>query len=224
MTPIKGLIGLGGGSSSILVSSGETTLPPAPTGIYGPFPDTSTSLNASNSTNVTNIFFRRTILGFTYTYNEITANGTNALAGGGTINALSFYQTNAPVYRPLPNYAVAMMHMPSGSTSSTNPTLSGSGRADFTTVRSQHSFNPSSTNTYITISFSSNFVYDGESALGFIFAWGQCPTNYSSSGISRISNTGTMYYTWTDSAGTYLVTDTASSTRSYRPCLRLHVP
>ena len=224
MSPLRGMSGMGGGSSSILVSGGETTPASAPTGIYGPFPDTSTSVNGNTSDNVTNIWYRRSLLGFTYTYNEVTANGTNALAGGGTINALSFYQTNAPANRPLPNYAVAMMHMPSSSTSSTNPTLSTTGRTNFTTVRSQHSFNPSSINTYITISFSSDFVYDGESALGFIFAWGQCPTSYNRSGQSRISNTGTMYYSHSDSSGTYLVTNSGTSTRSYRPCLRLHVP
>jgi hypothetical protein len=223
MTPIQGLIGLGGGSSSLLVA-GSGELPPAPAGIYGPFPDSSTSLNASIGTNITNIFFRRSLIGFTYTANEITANGTNALAGGGTISAISFYQTNAPLYRPLPNYAIAMVHMPSNSSSSTNPASTSTGRTNFTTVRSQHSFYPSSTNTYIQVNFSTNFNYDGTSALGFIFAWGQSPTSYNSSGISRISNTGTMYYAWTDSAGTYLVTDTnTNATRTYRPAIRLHV-
>jgi len=206
------------------VSAGGGRPSPAPAGIYGQFPDSSLFSNGTTSPNITNIWFRRSIIGFTYTYAEITNNGTNPLAGGGIISGLSFYQTNAPQYQPLPNYAVAMMHMPSNSTNSANPTLSNSGRTNFTTVRSPLNFSSGySVNIDISIAFTTNFVYDGTSALGFIFAWGQCPVNYNASGSSRISNTGNSHYAWTDAGGSWTVNDTASNLLSYRPCLNLNV-
>lgn len=197
---------------------------PASAGVYGQFPDSSTSSNSTSGINITNNWYRRCYLAFTYTYNELTNNGTNELTGGAEFSALKFVQTGIPTYRPFPNYAIAMMHMPSNSANTANPSLTTSGRTNFTVVTNPFSFNAYFTGTY-TISFNTPFSYNGTDAIGFIFAWGQTNTNYSQSGQSYKSDTGTTHYTRTDSSGTYFVTETnvTTSTVSYRPALSLVV-
>ena len=215
----------GSTSGEILAETGNLTIGDAATpsnpcgsGTYTIF--TSTTTNGTTSANIMNAYYRRHIIGFCYSASEL-ASANSCFSGGATISGLSFYISN-PVsssYSPYPNYAIAMCHVPGGSNTS-NPTSTSITRNNFTTVRSTHSASFTSSGTK-TISFTSNFSYNGTDALGIIFAWGQVPTGYSSDGQSRIQSSGRMYYTRTDSSGSYNVFNSASSYMTYRPRIDL---
>lgn len=198
-------------------------LTPSIAGVYGPFPEASTLVNGSEDTNITNIFWRRRLIGFTLTYDELTSGDNSVLSGGATITGLSFFQTDPPRRRPLPDYAIAMMHMPSDSSNEANPTLTTTGRTNFTTVKNPHSFDPSAVNELVTVEFDNNFQYDGSSAIGIIFAWGQCPVSFDNSGRSYLSLTGKMYRLTSDSPGAFLVTDSTTIFDSSRPVINFIV-
>ena len=103
-----------------------------------------------------------------------------------------------------------MMHISSG-TNTTNPTnLGGLSSSNVTDVKSQHNYDATASG-YHEMTLDNNFTYNGSDAIGFIFAWGQCPTNWSGDGQSRLMPDGTLYASRVDSSGTYTVTSTASS-------------
>ena len=210
----------GSTSGEILAETGNLTIAdaaasnPCGSGTYTIF--TSTTTNSTSGPNIMNIWYRRHLIGFCYTASELAA-ANSCFSSGATISGISFYISNptSSSYNPYPSYAIAMCHVPNGSNTS-NPTSSSITRNNFTTVRSAGSQYFTSSGTK-TISFSTNFSYNGTDALGFIFAWGQVPTGYSSDGQSRIQSSGRMYYARTDSTGSYNVFNSASSYQTYRP-------
>ena len=165
--------------------------------------------NGASSPGIINIFYRRSIVMFSYTSSELRGALNNRTSG--QIMGLRFYVVSQPTYQPLPNYAIGMK----------NGSFSGNpGNTGYTIVKpaASESFSTGTTKTFL---FTNPFVWTGGD-LAFAFAWGQCPTNYHSSGQTYITN-GTLYYTWTDSSGTYVInTDSAGSTSSNaRPVLQL---
>ena len=130
------------------------------------------------------------------------------LISGSVISKLRWYAEN-PVgssYSPLPNYAIRMMHISNG-TINTNPTNLGSlSSSNVTDVKAQHNYDATPSG-YHEMTLDNNFTYNGSDAIGFIFAWGQNPTNYQSDGVSRLMPDGIVWATRTDTGGTYTVTD-----------------
>ena len=158
-----------------------------------------------------NNYYRRYVFKIILTAAELQAAGW--WSGPVTIRRISFYVVNQPTYQPYPSYTVGML----------NTTLAVG--SDFTTgitiVRNaaSTSFTASQRNN---LTFDTAFTWDGVNNLGIAFAWGQSPTNWSSSGVVESNGSGSSRYSLTDSAGTYLVTDAASSSVGGRPCIRLH--
>lgn len=171
---------------------------------------TSTTVGGTRRPGPLNIYYRRHIFAFTYTASELSSFD---IVSGSVISKLRWYAENpiASSYSPLPNYAIRMMHISSG-TNTTNPTnLGGLSSSNVTDVKSQHNYDATPAG-YHEMTLDNNFTYNGSDAIGFIFAWGQNPTNYQSDGTSRLMPDGTLYASRSDSAGTYLVTNTASGT------------
>jgi hypothetical protein len=178
----------------------------------------SSTTNSGNTTPVPgNIYYRRMIIAYTISAASI-ATVISGAAGGFTISGLGWYQsrTVSASYSPLPNFAIAMCHM-SGGTANTNSS-SSTGRADFTTVLNQSNFDITATGKR-RVAFNTNFNYNGTDALGIIYAWGQCPTNWTSNGPLCYTATtpGSVYYSRSDSTGTYVVTNSANSSTGTRP-------
>jgi len=171
---------------------------------------TSTTVGGTRRPGPLNIYYRRHIFAFTYTASELASFD---IISGSVISRLRWYAEN-PVgssYSPLPNYAIRMMHISNG-TISTNPTNLGGGQtsSNVTDVKAQHNYDATPSG-YHEMILDNNFTYNGSDSIGFIFAWGQNPTNYQSDGTSRLIGSGIIWSTRTDSAGTYTVTDLASS-------------
>ena len=170
---------------------------------------TSTITTSTTTPYPANAYYRRYILAFTYTASELAALD---IINGSVISKLRWYVFNPPPSdrSPFPNYAIRMMHIGSG-TNTTNPTnLGGLSSSNVTDVKAQHNY----TNTtvgYTEMTLDNNFTYNGTDAIGFIFAWGQIPTNWISDGQGDRLSDGTLYYGRTDGVGTWLVTNTASS-------------
>jgi len=162
-----------------------------------------------------NIYYRRRCIVTTYTSAEIEASvrGTSA-----TFSKLRFWCAQQPTNQPLPNYAIGMKYTSLDQTGNSSASLGG---ASFTTVFPQTSTS-FTTGTYEEFSFSTTFTWTSGNNVAIAMAWGQCPTNYSSTGKSQIG-TGTVYHAQTDSAGTYLVTDSCPSSVTYRTSIQLYV-
>jgi hypothetical protein len=170
-----------------------------------------TGTNGTTSTNIANIYFRRSIMMWVYSAAEMqAAMGSSS----GSISGLRFFINQQPLYQPLPAYAIGMKN---GSFGSSSP-----GNTGYTIVKPQgdESF---TVNTNKEFTFSSNFSWSGGD-LAVIFAWGQVQPTWNASGQSAIGS-GTMWYVWTDSAGTYVInTDNPTATRSWRPVLQFNRP
>lgn len=204
---------------------GYGTVSGIPPGTYDFFNTTTT--NGTTTPNMNNIYYRRHCLAFTYTAAELQQ-ATGWIPGvTGTIGALEYYATN-PVsssYSPLPNYSIALCHLPVGSTdNTTNPSLTTVGRFGVTTVKNAHSHNITLTGWRL-INFDTNFNYNGTDNLGILVGWGQCPTNWTSDGQAYTTNSGTLYFARTDSSGSYNpTTQYANQFRTNaRPRIRLTI-
>jgi len=176
------------------------------------------STHGAGETSVFNIWYKRTLFAYTITQSELENMG---IFDGATIDGIRWWMTNAPVNRPYPSYQVALCNMPSNTTQY-NPTIS-SNRNSFSSVISTQNWDVGSSVpkwTGWSQSTFSSFSYTGGN-LGIIVAWGAV-SNYNQSGICSTTS-GTSWYSWTDSAGTYSTSNTASSTRSYRPRTSLRV-
>jgi hypothetical protein len=163
--------------------------------------------------NICNIYYRRRVFVATYSAAEVTA----ALGGltSGTISGMRFSVTGQPANQPLPTYAIGMKN----TTNSPTTNNSGSTGGTFTTVKTQAS-ESFTTGQVKTFNFTTPFAWNGQN-LAISWAWGQCPTGYSSTGENPIG-AGTSYHAYVDDAGTYLVTDTAGTAASYRPVIQLY--
>ena len=177
---------------------------------------TSTSTHPNTSANIMNLWYRRSVIAYTYTAAELSGYG---LITGSVISKLRWYVTDpAPsAYQPMPNYAITMEHIGSA-TSSSNPTqISG---ANLTTVKNQHGLTQTTVG-YHEVTLDNTFTWNGTDGIGFVHAWGQVPTGYVRDGISYVQP-GNVYFTRTDGAGTYPVSQSVTSTYSnQRPVVEL---
>jgi hypothetical protein len=157
-----------------------------------------TGSNAATAAGIVNNYYRRYIVMFSYSVEEMQALlGTSNV----TIYGLRYFVNSAPTNQPYPNYAVGMKNGSLGI--STNP---GSGGYNIVSLPKSESFTASS---YKEIIFDNPFVWVASGGLSIAVAWGQSPTNYSSTGTSRVSG-GTIFYNRTDAGGAYSInTDTA---------------
>jgi hypothetical protein len=167
----------------------------------------------NTSANICNIYWRRRVFVATYSAAEVSA----ALGGltSGTISAMRFSVTGQPANQPLPSYAIGMKN----TTNSPTTNNSGSAGGTFTTVKTQAS-ESFTTGAVKTFNFTTPFAWNGQN-LAISWAWGQCPTGYSSTGENPIG-AGTSYHAYSDETGTYLVTESAGTSASYRPVIQLY--
>jgi hypothetical protein len=170
---------------------------------------TQTGTNGTTSTNICNIYYRRSIMMWVYTASEMQAAFGKSSA---TISGLRFFVNGQPQYQPLPDYAIGMK----------NGTFTGSpGGAGYTVVKNPSNERFTTNQNKVFDPLDTTFNWTGGD-LAIIFAWGQCPVTYSATGQSGIGS-GTMYYSWTDGAGAYVINvTTPTSTRSWRPVVQLY--
>ena len=183
---------------------------------------TSTTGTSTYAPHPVNTYWRRYLLAFTYTAAELASFD---IVNGSVISKLRWYVSNPPPSsrNPMPNYAIRMLHIGSG-TNTTNPTsLGGLSSSNVTDVKAQHNYDFDTPGVgYHEMALDNNFAYKGSDAIGFIFAWGQVPTGYIADGAGYRISSGTLHYNRTDSSGTYAVSDTASRTYSnYRPVIEM---
>lgn len=157
-----------------------------------------------------NNYYRRYVYKAIYTAAELVAAGWSS---GQTIRRLSLYVTSQPTYQPYPLYAIGMIN--------TGLSVGSDFTSGITTVVNQAS-RSFTVNQENIITLDTAFAWDGTSNLGISFAWGQCPTTYSSTGVVRSNTGGSGRYSRTDSSGTYLISDVAGTTVSGRPCVKLY--
>jgi alpha-tubulin suppressor-like RCC1 family protein len=190
------------------IGGNDAPPPPPPDPAWSGDIITASGNNTTTSPNICNIYFRRHIIMWVYTSAELqSALGTTSA----TISGLRFDVTQQPLYQPLPNYAIGMKN---GSFGGGTP-----GHTGYTIVKSASS-ESFTTGTTKTFSLTTSFNWTGDD-LAIIFAWGQCPTNWNSSGTSPIGS-GTLWFSLSDSAGTYTINvDNPTSTRTYRPVVQL---
>lgn len=201
------------GTSATISINDTSTGTSEPSGLVGWSGDVITSTAGSNSASpgMCNIWFRRSIVMFAYTAAELSAAFGGATSA--TITGLRFYVVGQPTNQPLPNYAIGMKN---GTFGVSNPGATG-----YTIVKnsSSESFTTSTNKQWYPLDTS--FVWTGGD-LAIAVAWGQCPINYAQSGQNYIGS-GTLYYNWTDSSGTWLINnDSAPQSASGRPVLQLY--
>lgn len=206
-------------------NEGYGTLQNISAGTYDFF--STTSINSTFQPNMNNIWYRRRCIAFTYTASELqSASGWNP-ASPGTVVGLEYFASSTSLpsssYSPLPNYSIAMCHMPAATTNNaSNPSDTSVGRTNLTRVKNAHN-HTISLSGWRTFNFETSFAYNGIDNLGFIVGWGQCPTGYTQAGCAYIATGGTLYYTQSDAAGYYdPMTQLANSSLSnIRPRIRL---
>jgi hypothetical protein len=157
-----------------------------------------------------NNYYRRYVFKVIFTAAELNAAGWTTSQ---TIRRISFYVTSQPTNQPYPNYAIGMIN--------TALTVGSDFTTGITTVLNQSS-RSFTVNQENILTLNTAFVWNGTSNLGVSFAWGQCPSSFSSSGVVRSNTSGSSRYALTDAAGTYLISNAASSTSSGRPCIRFY--
>ena len=161
-----------------------------------------------------NIYFRRSILSFTYTSAELsTAFGKNSA----TIRGLRFYVVTNPIYQPLGSYAIGMKLV------STDP-VTNPGYNGYTIVKNQSSESFTGSSNKVFQPLTTSFTWTSGNNLAITFAWAQSPTSWSSNGTCYINNGGYIFYSWVDSAGVYTInSDTpASAVANSRPVMQLY--
>jgi len=187
---------------------------------YGYTSGASAALNTVTP-GLVNTYYRRAVLAFTYTSSELTNFG---LSSNDVITKLRWNVTQTPLQNrmPFPNYAIRMMHIASG-TNLTNPTsLGGLSSSNVTDVKAQHNYDAYSPGTgFHEMTLDNSFTWNGTDAIGFIFAWGQVPTNWNAAGTTTRVASGRLYYSWSDQAGTYYVTSFTGYSQNYRPAIDL---
>ena len=148
------------------------------------------------------------------------------MSANDVISKLRWYVDSVPKAQnqPFPNYAIRMNHIASGTITS-NPSGASTG-TDITTVKAQHSYNANTPGAgYQSMDLDTNFTWNGTDAIGFVFAWGQIPFGYDTSGVQKRTSDGTLWHRNDDNAGTYTVDDTnvAVASINYRPAIDMFV-
>lgn len=177
-----------------------------------------TVYGGSQSGSLHGIWFRRSHIALTIPQSVLTSTGQSS----GSIQGMRWYVYTGPVYQPLPNYEIGFKNW---SGISTNPCATASSGWTVVKPSASESF---TTSTYKTFTFSTPFAWSGGD-LAISVAWGQCPVNYSSSGnqmygtTNQTSASGYCWYSWTDAAGTWYITDAAVSTAVFMPRIELYL-
>lgn len=200
-------------SSSVTIN--DTSLSPPPPPPPGVNPPSATLLTfnytAPNTTiGPINIYYRRLLFKSIYTAAELSAAGWS---GSDTIYRISFYVTNVPFYQPIPGWTIGMIN--------TASTVGSDITSGWTTVR--NAANASFTvNTENIITLDTPFTWDGTSNLAIGFASAMISPTWNPSGAVRGNTPGNSRSNRTDSSGTYLLTDIAPTTTTYRPVITLY--
>lgn len=166
----------------------------------------STSSNGSYEANVSNLWYKRSIIKFNYSGSLMQ---TKTGGSSGTIKKLRYYVsnaiTNSSSYQPYPSYKISMKN---GGTVSSNP-----GNSGWTTVWGPAShYNTSTGWKEFDIT---DFNWTG-GTLSFAFSWGAVP-RYTADGQNYVfSDSGDAYLwtSWTDASGTYTESSSASTSRN----------
>jgi hypothetical protein len=164
----------------------------------------STSQNGNNTQGIINLWYKRSVIKFTYSQSLLSSKG---IISGSIIKNLKFNVTGAisssSSYQPFPSYTIAMKN--SSSAASVNPGTSG-----WSVVKAAHSFYATSTGEH-TFDIT-DFTYTG-GTLCFSFSWGATP-HYIQAGQSYVfsdSGDAYMFYSKTDSGGTYSYSSAATN-------------
>ena len=150
-------------------------------------------------------YYGRAVIHFVYTQAELAAAGWTV---GCTISSFTYNVLVLPTNPNFPSYAVGMCH-----TALTTGDLSGQSLTMVRTPTTQ--YHVLGTNT---ITLTTPFVWNGSSNLGISLAWGY---GGGWSSAYAASGSGTTYRTGSDSAGTYAITDAATTSITGRPVLTL---
>jgi len=190
------------------------------TGQYYGYTSTATATNGPAGPGLVNTWYRRELIAFVYTSSELSTLG---LSANDVITKLRWNVTQIPLSNrmPFPNYAIRMSHI-SSATNTSNPSGASTG-ANRTTVKNQHNYNAYTPGTGLhEMTLDNSFTWNGSDGIGFVFAWGQCPTGYDQKGQQTVLTTGNTYYKWSDQPGTYTVDESTTSTISNkRPAIDL---
>lgn len=161
-----------------------------------------------------NIYFRRSIIGFTYTSAELQAAfGKNSA----TITGLRYYVVGQPLYQPLDSYAIGMKLV-------ANDPVNNPGSSGYTIVKTASTESFTSSTNKVFDPLTTSFTWTSGNNLAIVFAWAQSPTNWNASGQCYVNSGGTLFYTWTDSAGTYVINTQSmdQSASGARPVMQLY--
>ena len=155
-----------------------------------------------------NIYYRRSVIDWYFTATELTAAG---MSSGAVISKVTFYVASAvDPSRSINDWKMGMANLGTGTSVSTvTQVFSKSG--DFTEAESTGD---------MVITLSTPFTWNGGN-LGFRCAWCQNDTGWTGQGILRVNTGQTLKYSRTDSSGCYTLSNTASSSTSARPVMKL---
>ena len=175
---------------------GRTWKAPGPSGWVAV--TTSTATNPSSPAGIINIWYKRSVVKFTYSQALLNSKG---ITSGSVIKKIKFNITNS-VGQNLNNYNISMKNQTQGA--STNP-----GNSGWTTVYSTTLSGSASGEQTFDIT---DFTYTGNT-LCFSFSWSAVSTYQQRGRTYTFNDSGDAYawYTRTDAGGTYYPTSTASS-------------
>jgi len=211
------LRGTSGTSDTIITTSSSVTINDTSQGAAAGWTGNVVSVTSTSGNTIVSLvnnYYRRYILSFVYTSAELAAAfGKNTAS----ISGLRFLVATQPTNQPYPNYAIGMKLVSTGIT--TNPTNTG-----YTIVKSASSESFTTNTTKQFFPFSSTFNWTSGNNLAIIVAWGQSPTNYSSTGRMSFNSSGSIFYSRSDSTGSFVInTDTPTLTlTSSRPVVQLY--
>ncbi len=200
-------------SQTITINDTSTSPPPPPP--PGSNPPSATLLTFNYTAPTTqdgpiNIYYRRLLFKTIYTAAELSAAGWTS---SDTIYRISFYVTSVPLYQPIPGWTIGMQNTASAVGSDLT--------SGWTIVR--NAANASFTlNTENIITLDTTFTWNGTSNLAIGFASSMISPTYNASGAIRGNTPGSSRAAKTDSSGSYVLTNTAPSTITYRPVITLY--
>ncbi len=170
------------------------------------------AVSSTQNPNIMNNYYRRFMLNFVISDAEIYE--SSGLTNG-TIAGVRFNVVSVPTNQPYPNYQIGMKF-------TTGDISNGPSDGGYTEVKSPGS--QSFVAGLNEISFDTPYVWTGGN-IALSFAWGQVPTNYSSTGTGPISGqswAGVMRYVRSDGTGSYNINSLATGSVNYRPIIQLY--
>ena len=185
--------GGGGGGSGPFVVLGPLSAP------YTTYPNSTAGIN--------NVWYRRSVIRYNLIASELSTAG---LSGPTTLTSITWNNINVPTRPTQPNFVIALAP-------TTNPAGSGAPVAPLTIVSGPSPYTWTSPGP-TTIQFATPWTYPGSNGIQITVLWGQVNPNYASSGQMAFRGPGSMFYTRSDSTGSYAPTSsTPSSLGSARP-------